>query len=276
MIDVPLRFRPHMKAIYPSGNVMPFEEWFYRYYVHNKWNNSRGKREYLPIFWTSILVNTNHAKTKEEVPELQAYVDSLDRSKKYYSIVQYDLGVVVDLKDLDILLFNMSENNGYPMPLICLPQSFNFKNERKVYFASFIGSNTHPLREDVFNLADRDEQLYISREPHNIQEYCRIMSQSLFALCPRGFGKNSFRIMEALQYGAIPVYYSDEFIIPHNIPFEMYGVKIDAGVDILEYLEKIEPLEIYKKQQNIKEAYDKLYTYEGNFNLIIEHLRNEA
>ena len=39
--------------------------------------------------------------------------------------------------------------------------------------------------------------------------YVELMQRSIFALCPRGYGKTSFRICEALQLGAIPVYIHD-------------------------------------------------------------------
>lgn len=269
MIETPKIFRPQINTAYPSGNIPIFEEWFYE-----RFDNFISEREYLPIFWTSYLVNNFYASTSKEVPQLQQYVDNLDRSKKYFSLVQYDLGIVVDTKDLDILLFNMSENNGYPMPLICQPQPYKF-NSKKEYFANFIGNTTHQLRESIESLIYK-QGYYISTQHHNIDKYCEIISKSLFTLCYRGFGANSFRIQEAIQYGSIPVYISDEFIIPHNVPFETYGVVIDAKdvYRVDEILNAIPEIEIIQKQDKLQEVFNNYYTYESNFALIQKHLQN--
>ncbi len=278
MINTPDWTRPTINTVYPYNNFIEFERWCYHWYSEGKWGSING-REYLPIFFCAYQVNNGYGSDRVAMDKLQDFIDTLPNEKRYWTCSQYDDGVGIDWEGKDVIEFNMSKKGEgkYPMPLICQPHPYKFpESVPKKYFASFIGNRTHPLRNDLEKLVGKDERIYVSFENHNIEKYCEILSQSLFSLCPRGYGLSSFRIAESLQYGAIPVYYSDEFIIPHNIPFETYGVKIDAGVDILDYLSKTEPLEIYKKQQNIKEAYEKLYTYEGNFNLIIEHLRNEA
>jgi hypothetical protein len=270
MIDTPLIFRPHINTDYPVGNRLIFEEWFYQFYTKDV-----SEREYLPIFWTSYLVNNFYASTPKEVPQLQQYIDSLDKSKKYFSIVQYDIGIVVDTKDLDILLFNMSENNGYPMPLICQPHPYKFEHKNNHYFANFIGNKTHPLREDLHDLKYK-QGYYVSHENHDIETYCEILSKSMFTLCYRGFGANSFRISECMQYGSIPVYISDVIINAHNVPFESYGVVIKAedANRIDEILKSIPTIEILEKQNKLNQIFNDLYTYESNFKLIQKHLEN--
>lgn len=260
------KFKPHINVTYPPNNHLTFEEWFSQRY------DERLERVYLDVFWTSYFVNNSYPQTAAEVPHLQRFVDELDRSKKYFTIVQYDLGCLVDFKDLDILIFNMSQNNGYPLPLIGQPHPYKF-NEPKEYVANFIGTKTHPIREyaESYRLFNG---YYVSFDYHNPEKFCSIISKSLFTLCFRGFGANSFRICEALQYGSIPVYISDEFIEPHNIPFEEYGVKIHAedAHRVPRILENISPLEIIEKQERGKEIYEQYYTYEGCYKMIIRAL----
>lgn len=100
----------------------------------------------------------------------------------------------------------------------------------------------------------------------------------MFTLCYRGYGANSFRLAECMQYGSIPVYVSDEFIIPWGLDFNEFGVLIEAKDSnrIVEILEAIEPDEIVRKQDNLKIYYDHYYTYESNLKLIIKHLENES
>jgi hypothetical protein len=103
------------------------------------------------------------------------------------------------------------------------------------------------------------------------------MSQSIFTLAPRGFGANSFRIAEAMQYGSIPVYISDEFILPFGVDFNRFGVLIeqnDAG-RIEQVLELITPIEIIEKQNNLPGYYNEYYSFEGNMNSIKQSLETE-
>lgn len=99
----------------------------------------------------------------------------------------------------------------------------------------------------------------------------------MFCLCPRGYGANSFRIGESIQYGAIPVYISDEFILPFNINFEDFGVLIKAedAAKTHEILHSIPYETIYEKQKRLPEIYQRYYTYNGCMNEIIKCLESE-
>lgn len=48
----------------------------------------------------------------------------------------------------------------------------------------------------------------------NASEFQKVMSQSIFALCPSGSGPNSIRLWEALGLGAIPVILADSLCLP--------------------------------------------------------------
>jgi hypothetical protein len=46
--------------------------------------------------------------------------------------------------------------------------------------------------------------------------WAKVYSRSKFVLCPRGFGRNSFRLGEVLQMGMVPVYvYTDLIWLPY-------------------------------------------------------------
>jgi hypothetical protein len=147
-------------------------------------------------------------------------------------------------------------------------------NEDKSILASFIGSHTHPIREYIFKISNAE--YYISDEQHDINRYCRILASSIFGLAPRGYGLNSFRLSECMQYGTIPVYISDEFIIPFGVDFEEYGVLIkeEDAHRIEEILGSYTMLQIIEKQNNIKKYYEEYYTYSGAFNKIKEYLES--
>ncbi len=272
MIQSPEWTRQIINTTYPPENFIDFERWFSHHYLGDV-----SEREYLPIWWCGYQVNNSYGEDKVAMQKLQDYVDSLPHYKKYFTISQYDDGCGVDFKGKDVLIFDMSKKgeNRYPLPLLCQPHSFDFTGENKKYIANFIGNKTHPIRNQLEQLQNK-EGYYISFQQHPIEDYCRKIYKSIFTLCPRGYGISSFRACEAMQYGSIPIYISDEFIHPHNIPFNTYGFTIADGVDVFEYISSITPLQIYEKQERLKEYYEKLYTYQANFDLIIEYLRNET
>lgn len=267
------KFTPSIQVAYPPGNTPLFEEW-----VQKMWKLRppaiQTDRDIVPVNFTSYHVNNGYGKNEQALRELQEFVDSLDRGKKWFSICQYDDSVLVDFKDLDVMRFEMSKNIGTPLPLMCQPHPYQFNGHKK-YLASFIGSRTHPIRNELEKYKGRDEW-YISFEPHSIEDYCRIMYESVFALCPRGYGANSFRIAEAVQYGAIPVYISDEFIEPFNLDFNTIGVKVldDAVGDL--YLLEYTPISMRaSKAAILPELYKRYYTYDGCLYRIINSLETE-
>ena len=183
-------------------------------------------------------------------------------------------GILNDLSDLDILVFHMSKKEGVEIPLLCMPHSYKW-NGRKSIFASFIGKRTHSIREHVFNIKDKD--FYISEADHNINDFCDIIAHSLFGLCPRGYGLNSFRIAECMQYETIPVYISDEFIMPFGLDFSKFGVIIPEKEvhNIHDILKSYNYVQIIEMQEKISEVYKEYFTYEGAFNNIKKTLLNE-
>jgi len=251
---VPAEFRPHHPMQYPSDNDLIFEEW-YAQQAHPV-----TERIYLPVFWTSYYCKHKYGKDANAIRHLQTFLNSLDRSKKYYTILQYDDGILNDISHLDIKVFAACGNRiDYPLPLICKPHGFAFPPVKDI-FCSYIGTNNHFLRARIMQY-QHQPGWYISAQPHSLRSYCEMMARSKYVLCPRGYGATSFRIMEALQYGAIPVYISDVFILPHNY-FE-YGVLVEQPDEKLPtQLESITGL------MPAREAFEKYFTYEANKTII--------
>ncbi len=268
------KFKPHINPVYPPNNNLIFEEWFDQNY-----SKCDTDRELLPVYFTSYWVNNNYGNDKEARRELNDFLGTLDKSKKYFSIIQYDDGSMIDwrLFGLDVLEFNMSKQNGVMIPLICQPHSIRY-DEKKKYIASFIGSVTHPIRTEMIESLRGKDGYYISTEPHSYDDYNKIISQSMFCLSPRGYGAASFRCYcEAVYQGSIPIYISDEHIIPFGLDFEQFGVIVNR-VDIKkldDIIMNIEPIEILNKQSRLDYHYKNYFSYEGCFNQIIKSLEAE-
>jgi hypothetical protein len=270
MIETPDWLRPRINTVYPPSNFTEFERWFGENY-----QGDVSDREYLPIYWCGYQVNHGYGKDAVAMARLQAFVDSLPEDKKYHTISQYDDGVGVDFKGKDVLIFDMSKTgtNRVPIPLIGQPHPYTFSGEKK-YLANFIGSHTHPIREKVFAMVGT-EGLYISDKPHDIETYCRIISESYFTLAPRGYGINSFRISEALQYGSVPVYISDEFLFPFDNFKCGISIEVHPSDDISDLLLRTLDVGLLFDWSGNEELYKQYFTYEGCREQILKYLISE-
>lgn len=276
IVQVPELFQQKHPFPYPKNNKICFEEWFFENY--DPYQNPDG-RVYLPIFWTGFLVRANYGKNQPLVGILQYFLDQLPKNAKYFTIVQYDDGVIADLSGLDIKVYAMSGPRiDYCIPLIYQIPTISFTSNRD-FFCNFIGRVTHPVRRDLLSfkhLNKPDKKYYISDVDHGQNPFYQILARSVFTLAPRGYGQTSFRIMEAVAQGSIPVYISDEFLIPHGHAFEDYGVLVKEkdSLYIPEILDSFSQHDIETKQGRLKDIYYSLFTYEANRDLILTDLKN--
>jgi len=267
-MKVPKEFQPPIKVAYPTHNEVIFEQW-----LIDNIGLYAAYREYIPINWCGYFVNNSYGQNKKAMDKLQRFIDGLP-DHPMWTCTQYDDGVLVDLSAKDIKVFGAGGGHiDFPIPLICHPHGRQ-ENERDI-FVSFIGSLTHDIRREMIRKLRNIQGSYISTELHTIDKFCNILSRSVFALAPRGYGKTSFRICEALEQGAIPVYISDEFIFPEGIDaFKEYGVVIHRELlpDLVSILRSYKPEEIKYMQEAGKVAYKELYSFEGCRRHIIENI----
>lgn len=262
---VPVQWKPTQNFRYPVDNSIAFERW----YLDTCLSGDVRDRAYLPVQWTAIYCNNQFGENKTVVQNLQRYLDKLDTKKRYYTIVQFDNGIINNIDHLDLKIFSMGGGRvDYPIPLICQPHR-QHKGVKQDLLASFIGRETHPLRKKVLAL-DGKEGYYISQKPHNMSDYTWYMARSKFTLAPRGFGPTSFRLCEAIQAGSIPVYISDKHILPYNLPFD-YGVLLGPDDDIDQALREADAHYHLERMREVRE----LFSYVGCKNMILKELKNE-
>lgn len=269
MITVPAQYKVKHPSRYPEDNEVEFERWF----GENWTEEDRRSREYLPIYWTGYFVRHRYGRDHSAKQSLQRFINSLNRNKQYYSILQYDSGPLIKLPG-NIKLFAMSGPViHYPIPLICQPHRYEPEGFRDI-FANFLGGLTHPIRKRLLSYYSNKSGYMVTNHKRSMAEFCGILSRSVFTLCPRGFGESSFRIQEALQYGSIPVYISDKFIFPGNIDFNEYGVVVNHN-DVMrlhDILSSFTDQEIKQKQERGRVVYQEIFTYEGCKKLILNNL----
>ena len=49
----------------------------------------------------------------------------------------------------------------------------------------------------------------------NLELFEKLIKESYFSICPRGYGPTSFRLYESIQMGTVPIYISDKFFLPY-------------------------------------------------------------
>lgn len=218
-----------------SGYCGPWlEEFYMKHYEDSFGESGHGGRIFLPIGWTNCHLKCSDSQRKE----LQSYVDSLDRSLPYFTVVQiarglghHELNITIP-DDLDLLLFsaggrtNCGKCRNVDIPL--LKTVLEPYEGHKNILASFIGTIVnHPVRGEL-EKKYRDSMLFLGGH----DRWREIMGRSFFSLAPRGFGVTSFRLFESIQIGSIPVYvYSEYAMLPYSerISWENLAVLVNES-----------------------------------------------
>jgi len=277
MVNVPEIFKVRTNHAYPPNNTIIFEEYFYNFYVNN---NIETDIEYLPIFWTNFYISRNYGNS--DMSDLQNFLNQLPKDIKYFTIIQYDDGILQNIDNLDIFVFGQGggqkqvpfKNLGYSIPLNCISSNYSLKNRNiKCNFVGVINGR-HLIREKIKNELSNDSNFLIS-ESIDYNSFIDILERSEFTLCPRGYGATSFRICESLQHGSIPIYISDKFWLPFNdeFNFEEIGFLVNEN-EIYKIKDIINISEEDKEKLRIrgKELYEQYFSYENCSKEIIKKL----
>ena len=126
------------------------------------------------------------------------------------------------------------------------------------YLFSFMGNcNTHGIRKDMMQLADHEEgmikdvgdraqvawsQWDMDAMKRFSREYCKLIQESKFVLCPRGNGTTSIRLFETMKLGKVPVIISDNWVPPSEPDWDLFSIRIKENdiMGIPDILEKLE------------------------------------
>jgi FkbM family methyltransferase len=263
---VPEKFRPMQRRPYPSYSSRTFEE-----YVYDNYYGISG-RVYLPILWTHYYCVNDYGRDKKAIAELQEFLDGLDRSKSYFSVYQFDSGVMNDVSHLDIKFFAPCGNRvDVPIPLLCEDSGMKFDCERDL-LGSFIGRRTHPVRDTILEKLSGEKGYYVTDQNHGPKLYHGALARSIFAISARGYGLNSFRLTEGVRQGAIPVWVSDVFYDFYGVPFDSYGIKIklEDAHRIGDILSSFSDSDIALLQKGVSEVRDK-FSYEYALSYVMEN-----
>ena len=216
------QFRPATSQVYPPfkhGRYM--EEYVYDYFTRVE---IKTDYVYIPIFWTNL---QNHPAFSQIKARYQLLLNNAIESEErlagqklaYVTIVQHDDGPGLALPP-NTLIFGACTGT-VPLPLIYEDTRDTLLNEpraEKVYLASFIGSITHPIRSVLCevikpyqDIVCNQKNIWSSHVSDQLAaQFSTITVRSKFCLCPRGYGRSSFRFFESMLLDTIPVYLWDD------------------------------------------------------------------
>lgn len=289
-----VRFREDSGIYYPPFCTTYFEKYFYKYITAAYNNGTIDKAiydRYIPVFWTEIQISKRYddtliTKVKTEDNDflwtLWDLLRDLPPNKTYFTVVQHDDGIVFSSKPTNLITFGMGGLGDVPIPLTYDDNlSFDkYKNKEKTVFCSFVGSLTHPCRKQMVEALTNKPDIFIVTDDwtNQIKEekqtlYLQVMGKSRFTLAPRGYGKTSFRLYEALRMGSIPIYIYDDMWLPYQDIIDWSKMAVLVHTDELASLygrllkigddEEAAYLEYYKNHSH-------LFSYDG----ICEYILN--
>ncbi len=205
--------------------------------------NPRTDRIYIPVFWA----NSYHQQVSaigypfKAVPAIQQLLDdTLDPNEQYFTVARSDDGIYETLPP-NVQVFGACRRSDVSIPLTSSVPYWGRQGQSVKLLASFAGckmtggpdptidnpveSVSNPegvgtqVRRDMFAaFANRTDCSLIEERNGGRagawEVLTRLMQKSRFSLAPRGYAPASFRLYEAMAYGSIPVYISDELIVP--------------------------------------------------------------
>lgn len=258
---------------YHTGDYL--DVYFYNYF--SKFNPN--KEIYLiPVDWTTCYIqNVN-------LPMLQEKILSLDKTKRYFTVSQHDDAIREYLPQGTLKFCAGGNAGGIPLPLVCsrIPNDLKVNLEKDI-FCSFVGSLTHPIRQNMISILEKDSKYKLIYRQWtdkvsdvDMNNFMNITSRSIFTLCPRGYGRNSFRMYEAMQLGSIPVYIYDEDwrAFKDNVNWDEFSVSIHYTNlnNLNSILNSISQDKIEQMSKNAIKAYDDFFSLESLSKQIIERI----
>lgn len=211
-VNVPARFREKISWPYPSHQCEDLIEEYADFFFSDV--SDIKDWTYIPVHWTGWSCNHNYGKNRQARQELYDFVDSLPFGK-YFTVVQNDDGTLYDdlLHKKGCVIFGAGGVGDIPLPLLCDPHPCKVNINNLQYKASFVGTpGTHPCREKIIQVIGGKKGYFCGGGDTHLFEQITVCSK--FCLAPRGYGKTSFRMYEAIHMGVIPVYIYDELWLP--------------------------------------------------------------
>lgn len=222
ILPLPSLFRPGTSHVYPPFKKGRYMEEFVYDYLRAHQDTIHTSLVYLPIFWTNLQNHPGFSQSSTKYNLLlQRAFQTFPPETRYVTVVQHDDGPLLTLPPNTIVMGSCT--GTFPLPLLYEDTSHFLEQQPRVslhqrpILASFVGTNTHGVREQMVHYLTQQNVIChvksswtssVSQE--NAMLFIETTLSSRFCLAPRGYGRSSFRFFEAIQLDTIPVYIWDD------------------------------------------------------------------
>jgi len=268
---------------YPPHHVGDhLEEEFIKFWQ----KNGSGDRKLIPVHWTAVYNHRVKEGLGQESPnrelrqKLQSYLNSLPKNERYFIVCTHDDAPSEQLPP-DTQVFAAGGNSNridVAIPLTCGPHKNVFDPVRTIPM-SFVGSVTHMIRQQLLMFVNGNPgvMLQVSEWQENVSQqksenFKQITQNSLFSLCPRGYGATSYRLYEAIQLGAVPVYVSDKHLLPWNDELDWDSFCVIVKPDEIERVFEMTFGIGNKKLRNMQQKLEGLWESHFSINASCKHI----
>jgi len=227
ILDTPPEMRrpPHR---FPRHNFGLGMEQYCHLYLKEHAEEIKSDYIYLPIYWINNYYyqsHYQHEKGFHAVQEVEEYLAAnLNHQERYVTVCVCPEGIYEQLPECKLTVLGAAGAGDVPLPLLCAehPKRRDVKQDLTASFlgAKDCGGAGTAVRREMFRTFPQfTGDFYL--EDHQsggsfaTDIFCSLIYRSRFALAPRGYGKTSFRLYEAMQIGTPPVYIYDEPWLPY-------------------------------------------------------------
>lgn len=230
VFKVPKNLKIYKKVNYPPHNSSFNLEGEISRRLIKRSKDINTKFTFLPIQWTNYFIKNKYGKNLDEIKKF--YEKKIkNSSKKFFTVLQYADGNLFETSSITYFAasglkvdFMNSDTKLIKIPLLAEKHHKQLRTFDKKFLASFIGRNTHPIRENLIKEFGDNSAFYIEvfDEPvisdERQKKFVDLMNSSFFSLAPRGYGVTSYRLYESFEFSTVPVYISNEK--EYYLPFE--------------------------------------------------------
>jgi len=270
-----LRPPPHLYRGYRGPWI---EDAFFRHWLRE---SGRSSLTYVPIFWTDLYLHTQSLRfTPRQLERWQSAAENLlDRQtanqRCYFTVLEYDHMIWNWHKfPRNVAVFSAGGWGDIPIPLLkgsppfaCPPKDIPLSFVGRIDGSSNATNVRGRMRDVLRDLA------HFTEGPG----WREIIGRSTFSLCPRGLGRTSFRLYEALSVGSIPIYLWDDLEwLPYRDEIDWSEIAISLNIAEVDRLPRLlaeySPQRIARMQERIAALYDDYFTLAGACRQIVRQV----
>jgi len=181
------------------------------------------------------------------------------------------------------------------IPLNTLSDNPSFNRNARPFLYSFLGETNHAFLPEThvrrrLDSLKQSEDCYVGKSLspelrgrmllnyHTSNDHELLARNSIFTLCPAGYGKWTYRFFQSIQWGSIPVLISDDYIKPFGdtIPYDDFAVTVPEKEisEIDGILRSVEPTRIAALQENLRDNQHH-FTKQQFFQKLIRRLKQQ-